>query len=517
MSAVPFILGERPLTLAAVCAVASRPTEVTLAAGLRERMVAARVVVDAHLASGTPVYGLNTGLGGNVDHRIERDAIAAFQAQTVRARVAGIGDPLPVETCRAALFCRIAGLAKGGAGLSPDVFDLLVAMLARDIVPVLPSRGSIGAGDLVISMSMAAPVIGRGRVYFGGRIVDAVDAFRAAGLRPVQLGAKDGLAIANASAVTTAMAALALDAVGDLLRIHIASAALAFEGYGANPRIFDPRLAAARPAAGQEEAAALFRHALTGSSLHKPKPDRKVQDALSFRTLAQVTGTTLSAYAAACREVEIELNGMADNPLVLIEDAEIHSAANFHTPAIALAFDTLAISLAHLATASAQRSIKLMTGRLSGLPNYLSPVGGASAGFVPMQKAVAALQAEIRLKAALASLDSIAVSDTVEDVAPMTPLTITKLEEQTALLRWMLTLEAMFAAQACSLRARDDADLELGQAGRWLQTVIRSVVPPLDEDRETGPDAQTLHERLWSPSTAEAARILMKGTGPTLG
>lgn len=517
MSEASFLLGEQPLTLADICTAARRPVQVLLAKSVRERMVAARSVVDQHLASGTAVYGLNTGLGGNIGHRIEQNAVAAFQEQMVRARIAGIGASLPVETCRAALFCRVVGLAKGGAGLSPHVFDLLMAMLARDVVPVLPSRGSLGTGDLIMSMSMAAAVIGRGKVYFGGQVVDAAEAFHATGLAPVQLGAKDGLSIANASAVTSAMAALSLEAVGDLLRLHIATATLAFEGYGANPRIFDPRLASARPAAGQEETSKLFRHALEGSSQHNPKPERKVQDALSFRTLAQVTGSTLAAYAAACREVEIELNGMADNPLVLVDTGEIHSAANFHTPAIALAFDTLAISLCHLSTASAQRSIKLMTGRLSGLPNYLSPVGGASAGFVPMQKALAALQAEIRLKAAPASLDALAVSDTVEDVAPMTPLTITKLDEQIALVRWITTLEAMFAAQACSLRAESEAGNHLGRAGQWLQDVIRSVVPPLVEDRETGWDAQALHERLWCAATHQATQALFKETGSTLG
>nr|WP_250157540.1 aromatic amino acid ammonia-lyase [Tianweitania aestuarii] len=509
-------MSDKPLTLADVTAAARGPLQITLAAGVRERMMAARSVVDAHLRDGIAVYGLNTGLGGNIGHRIDHDAVAAFQAQMVRARIAGIGGPLSLETCRAALFCRIAGLAKGGAGVSLDVFDLLMAMLAHDIVPVLPSRGSLGTGDLIMSMSMAAAVIGRGRVYFGGRIVEASDALKATGLAPVQLGAKDGLSVANASAVTTAMAALSLEALGDLLRLHIATSALAFEGYGANTRIFDPRLAAIRPAAGQEDAAALFRHALQNSSLHTPQPGRKVQDALSFRTLAQVTGTTLAAYAAACREVEIELNGAADNPLVLVDEEEIHSAANFHTPAIALAFDTLAISLVHLATASAQRSIKLMTGRLSGLPNYLSPVGGSSAGFVPMQKALAALQAEIRLKAAPASLDALSVSDTVEDVAPMTPLTITKLDEQIALCRWMITLEAMFAAQACSLRAQNEPDQQLGTAAAWLHTEIRAIVPALEEDRETGPDAQMLHDRLWCTETAQAMRSLFTGVSANL-
>ncbi len=504
------VLDETPLTLADIWSASAAPIHVKLEDGLRNHLLAARTVVDQHLAENKQVYGLTTGLGGNIGHRITHSEVAAFQEQVVRARIAGVGEPLSLETCRAALFCRIVGLAKGGGGISPHVFDLMVDMLARDIIPVLPSRGSLGTGDLIVSMSMAAPVIGRGQVYFGGRKVETADAFRATGLHPVELGAKDGLAIANASAVTLASAASALHALHDLLHMHVATAALAFEAYGANARIFDPRLAQARPAAGQENAAALFRRALEESSLHDPKPDRKVQDALSFRTLAQVTGTVLAAYHAAKQEVEIELNASSDNPLVLIDAAEIHSSANFHTPTIALAFDTLAIAVTHLATACAQRSIKLMTGRLSGLPNYLSPVGGASAGFVPMQKALAALQAEIRLKATPASLDALVVSDTVEDVAPMTPLCIAKLEEQLVSLRWMITLEAMFAAQGVSLRQKSEPDVKLGAAAALLQAHIRKYVPQLDQDRETGPDAEILHRHLWSTDMLGAVHALLQ-------
>lgn len=488
--------------IADVVAASRGPLRVTLSPEVAGRMRLAREVVDAHIAGDIPVYGLNTGLGGNVGHRIKPEDIPDFQEQMVRGRIAGVGEPLPVETCRAALFCRIVALAKGGAGISPHVHAVLIEMLAHDIIPAIPSRGSLGTGDLIILMSVAAVVIGRGRAWVGGKLVPGAQALAGAGLAPVRLGAKDGLAIANVSSATAAMAALCLDAVNDILAVHVASATLACEGYGANPRIFDERLALARPAQGQVTAAALFRSGLEGSDLHAAA--RSVQDAISFRALSQVAGSTFTAFEAAKDAVEIELNAAADNPLVMAETGEIHSSANFHTPAIALAFDSLAIAMTHLATASANRSIKLMTGRLSGLPNYLSPIGGASAGFVPMQKAISALQAEVRLKAMPASLDGLAVSDTVEDLAPQTALTIRKLDEQNELTRWLISIETMLAAQACDLRAAA-APRQLGRVGTALHGIVRGIIPALETDRETGPDAEALHAVLWEKGTA--ARI----------
>ena len=498
------------LTIDDVVRAAQAPMQVVLSQGVRERMQRSRTVVDAHVGGDIPVYGLNTGLGGNVGHRLTPEEIPAFQEQMVRGRIAGVGEPLPIETCRAALFCRIVGLAKGGAGISPHVHALMVEMLARDVIPAVPSRGSLGTGDLIIMMSVSAVLIGRGRTYGGGAIMPGAQALAAAGLQPVELGAKDGLSIANASAATCAMAALSLAGIRSLLSVHVAAAALACEGYGANPRIFDARLAEARPAAGQVAAAALFRHALAGSDLHAGGSAQLVQNAISFRALSQVTGTTLAAYASAKEAVEIELNAAADNPTVFAETGEIHSSANFHTPSIALAFDTLAIAMTHLATACAHRSIKLMTGRLSGLPNYLSPVGGASAGFVPMQKAISALQAEIRLKAAPASFDGLIVSDTVEDLTPQTALTIRKLDEQSALVRWLIAIEAMLGAQACDLRAAG-APRRLGPAAGTLRDIVRSVVPVLESDRETAPDAEAIHELLWHPRTIAAIDAHLMG------
>ena len=510
MTAAGITVGERAIAIEDVVVAARGPLRVSLSECTRRDMAAARAVVDAHASGDVPVYGLNTGVGDAVGQRIPLNEVSAFQEKMVRACVAGVGEPLPLEICRAALFCRIAALARCGAGISPHLYDLMVAMLERDVIPVMPSRGSLGTGDVVMLMCLANVLVGRGQAWYRGKPMPGAAALADAGLAPVKLAAKDGLSVGSASGVTCAMAALSLDQARSLLSAHVATAAFACEGYGANPRIFDARIAAARPAAAQEAAAALFRRAMDGSSQYAPGAAR-VQDALSFRTLPQVGGSTLGAFEAAREAVEIELNAAADNPLVMSATGEIHSTANFHTGAIALAFDALAIAMAHLANASAHRSMKLMSGRLSGLPHNLSPVGGASAGFASIQMSIAALQAEIRLKAQPASLDSMTIEDTVEDVAPHTPLTIRKFNEQMDLVRWLISIEALLAAQACDLRASTSGDLTLGRAGRVLQPLVRSVANPLVEDRETGPDAEAVHATLWSPAAIAAIDGIFAG------
>jgi histidine ammonia-lyase len=503
------VIGERDLDIVDVVAASRGKLRVAVTPELRERMRQARDVLDDHLRRDIPVYGLNTGLGGNIGHRIAPEEAALLQADLVMARVAGVGAPLPVEVSRAVLFCRIAGLAQGGAGISLPVFDTLVEMLAADIVPVIPSRGSTGASDLVQTMSIAAAAIGAGEVHWRGRIVPAAEAFAAAGLAPARLAPKDGLSIGSASSVACAMAALALAELDGLLAMHVAAAALACQGFGANPHLFDADIAAARPAGRQVEAAVLFRRALAGGDFFTRVP-AKVQDAISFRALPQVTGTIMAAREAAAREVRGELNGAADNPLVLGAGGLVRPSANFLAPSLALAFDTLAIALAQLATASVQRSIKLMTGRLSGLPNYLSPVGGASAGFVPMQKSLAALHAEIRLKTIPASIDGVVVSDMVEDIATNSVLAVSKFGEQFEPMRWLIAIEAMVATQAVDLRRRGEPGLAPGRAAGEIYRRLRAVVAELDADRATGPDAAVARDALWHADSVDAVRGMLE-------
>jgi histidine ammonia-lyase len=244
----------------------------------------------------------------------------------------------------------------------------------------------------------------------------------------------------------------------------------------------------------------MFRAVLKGSSLYDPGAARAIQDALSFRVLSQIYGPALTSLETAIAAVELEINAAADNPLVLADDGLILSTANFHTPAIALAFDMLAIVNTHLATAAGYRIIKLMNPALSGLAKYLSPVGGASTGFNSLQKTVSYLHAEIRLKATPGSLDSLPVSDAVEDHAPHTPLTIRKLEEQLLPLRLLIAIEALVAAQAVDLRG----GVRLAPVTRLLFDAIRAEVPRLTQDRPTGPDVDRVCSLMRSETLLSA-------------
>jgi histidine ammonia-lyase len=503
------VIGDGAVTLDRIIAA----TRISLSEAARVRVAASRRVVDAYVTRPEPIYGLNTGLGGNVGFRLDPAALEAFQVQMVRGRNIGMGPVLPEPVARAALLCRIVGLAEGGAGISPDVLDLMVAMFNAGVVPSIPGRGSIGAGDLGLCGHIGSVVIGRGLAWYQGALLPGAEALARAGLAPAVLGPKDGLGVLNSSAVTAGHAAVVLAELGDTLVLSMAVAGLAMEGYAANPSIFDARIAAARPASGQVRAAALFRRMLAGSSLHDGV-SRAIQNALCFRVLPQIYGPVLTAFDTAVDEVTVEINSAADNPLVMADDGLILSTANFHTPAIALAFDTLAIALCHLATASMQRIIKLMNADMSGLPKYLSPVGGASNGLNSLQKTASYLHGEIRLKATPASLDTIPVSETVEDHAPNTPLTIRKLEEQLLPLRLLLAIEAMTAAQAVDLRG----GVVLASATGRLYRAVRDAVPTLETDRETGPDADAVHLSITDPAVIGDVRRFLAGleTNPLL-
>jgi histidine ammonia-lyase len=494
------LLGGRRFSVFELQALAAGSAPIGLTDGAISRIARAREIVAAYAAGDAPIYGLNTGLGGNLGHRIGRDEIVDFQAQLVRGRNVGVGAPLPELVCRSALLVRIISAADGGPGLSRSAIDALIALFNAGVTPVIPSIGSIGAGDLVLAAHMGAVLLGRGRAWFKGEELPGAEALERAGLKPVALEPKDGLALCNAAGPSMGHAVVTLSSLADALLTGAAVAALAYQGYGGNPAIFDARLHDARPMPGQRETAGLFRHLLAGSSV-RDNP-RNIQDALSFRTLAPVMGATIAAFGSARGMVEDELNGVSDTPLVLLEEGLMQSSPNFQTSGIALAFDTLAISLTHLATASAYRIFKLMNPALSGLPKYLSPVGGASAGFVPMQKTVSALHAEIRLYATPASLDGLAVSDTVEDHAPQTFLTIKKLSAQLAPFRLLTAIEALVAAQAADLRD----GLRLSPLTAQIHAVIRAEVPMLGADREGGPDAMAVHDILGRVELTAAIR-----------
>ncbi|MEO8546328.1 MAG: aromatic amino acid lyase [Betaproteobacteria bacterium] len=467
------------------------------------RLAADRLVVEAHVAAGAPVYGLNTGLGGNLGYRLGDDEVLTFQRQVIRGRMIGMGDALPAEVVRVALLSRAISLARGGSGVSVPAARALLALVDRGVTPVVPMLGSIGAGDLGLCAHLVAPLIGEGEAEFKGRRLPGAQALAAAGLQPAPLQAKDGLGLINASPVTAGMAAVVADALATVLLTAAAVAALSDEGYASNPAILDARIAAARPAGAQVGVAALFRALLVGSSLYDGAP-RAIQDAISFRSVAQVFGAAWGQFAALSEAVHAEINGVSDSPIVFAAQGDMLSTPNFHTSVLALAFDAMAIALTQLASAAVQRIIKLQTPHLSGLPKYLSPVGGASVGYNALQKTAAALHAEIRLQATPASLDAIVVSDTVEDHATHALLAVRKLDTQLRLLQQLMAIEALVAAQAVDLRP----GVRLGAGTACVHACVRSVVPMLQQDRPPGRDAMAVSDALRDAAWLQQLRVI---------
>lgn len=491
------------LDVADVCAVARDRVPVTLADGIADRLAAERRAVDAVVDAGVPAYGITTGLGPRAGYALTRDELAAFSVRTIRGRVNAVGDPLPTDTVRAAMLARLGGIARGGSGASPAVAGQLVALLNAGVHPVVPRTGSIGAADLCQLAHIGQVVIGEGRAEFGGEVLDGAEALRRAGLSPVAPGPKDGLVLCTTNAVTAGTAALALADAEDALVGAQAVASVTCEGFRANSSPLDPRAQAARPAPGAADAAAHLLTLLRGGLLTDPAAARRVQDPISIRCMSQVHGALAFALDTAHPALAAELNGSGDNPLVL-DDGTIASTGNFHTAALALALDTLALALCQTASLSVQRMQRLLTGRLSGLPDDLAAGGPGSSGFGPLLKTGQALLTEIRHRATPVSLDSPAGADGVEDDASNAGYAAARLPGMLRRLRQVLAIEALAAVQAVELAAPD----ALGAGPELVVRAVRALVRPLDEDRPCGPDVELVAATVLGPDLAPALRAL---------
>lgn len=485
------LLDGGALTPEAVTGIARGGTAVAIAPSARERMQASAAVVARAAEAGVPVYGLTTGLGQRVVDRIDGQAAAAFSLQTLRGRAMAVGERLPVELTRATMAVRCNGLCAGGSGATPAIAGGLASLLNAGVHPCIPRFGSVGASDLCMLAHVGLTLIGEGEAELDGRPMASAEALARAGLEPVTLGPKDGLAICSSSALSAAVAALDLvDALAGLEVMQVA-AALSLEGFRANLSPLDPRVVAARPAPGQAWAAGGLRALLHGGALTEPGAARRLQDPLSLRCVSQIHGSLHVALTLLAAAVEPELGGAADNPLVLADDEEILSTGNFHVPALALALDATAIALSQVAAASTERQARLKTARLSGLPAGLSPSAQVSSGLSPLSKTAQALTVEIRhLAAPLAIMPTIG-ADGVEDDSTGAAHAALRVREQIERLRPLAAIELIVAAQAVDLAlgARRDS---LGAGTAAAHAAVRERVAMLEADRPMGPDVERL-------------------------
>jgi histidine ammonia-lyase len=452
-----------------------------------ERVAAARAVVERYLADGLPAYGLTTGLGGRVVEPLAEDARALFSRQTIYGRATAVGPALPSEVVRAALAIRVNCLARGGAGARPELAEALVALLNAGVHPVVPETGSVGASDLCLLAHVGLVLLGDGSAEVDGEVVPGGAALARAGLGPLELAPKDGLALISSNAVSAAAAALALTDGRRALAAAQVAAALSLEGFRASLTPLDDRVVAARPAPGQAECAAELRGLLAGGSLAEADTPRRLQDPLSFRCVSQVHGSLLAALGQLEAALEPELNGAGDNPLVLVESGEILSTGNFHVPALALAADSVALALAQVADLSAARCMRLRDPNLTDLPVNLAPPGSTGAGLAPLLKTAAALMSEIVHAAAPVTLASRS-TDGVEDAATGATLAARRLDGILERVRLLVAIELVFGAQAVDLAAPE----RLGRGTAVAHAVVRQLVEPLDEDRPLGEDVERI-------------------------
>jgi histidine ammonia-lyase len=472
-------------------AIARDRARVEIDPGARERMqVTGAVVLEAARAR-TPVYGLTTGLGSRVTDSVEDADGAAFSLRTLRARATSVGDPLSPELTRAAMAVRLNGLCAGGAGAAPGIADALAALLNAGVHPRMPRSGSVGASDLCMLAHMGLTLIGEGDAELNGERIQSADALKRCGLAPVALGPKDGLAICSSSAVCIGVAGLALIDAEACLDAVQSAAALSMEGFRANLSPLDPRVVAARPAPGQAWAAAGLRARLAGGALTTPAAARRLQDPLSFRCVSQIHGSLRTALDLLGAALAPELQGAADNPLVLAEDGEILSTGNFHVPALALALDATAIALAQVAGAIAERQARLNAGRLSGLAPNLSTRGPGHSGLGPLSKTAHALALEIRHRASPLAVQPTIGADGVEDDSTAGTQAALRLFEQLERLRLLIAVELVTGAQAVDLAEPEGLGAGTGAAYRC----VRESVSGLDEDRPLGADVERLAAR----------------------
>ncbi|MFK0164113.1 histidine ammonia-lyase [Rhizobium sp. NPDC090279] len=484
-------LTEASPTVSDIAAIARRSATIAISPGVKDRITAARAVVERYLSSDQPVYGLTTALGAGVDTRLATDDLIAFQLRVPQARAVGVGPALPREAVRAMMAARIVGMAAGGSGVSLPVFAGLVAALNAGFHPVVPSLGSIGAADLAPLAHMGRALLGDGEAEVDGVVMPALDALSRAGLKPLPIAPKDGHVLVVANSLSVGKACLCIEDIERLFDWSLAAVALNFEAFRANVSAFDDGALAARPAFGQREAAAGLRALLSGSSLLVDGAARRLQDPLSYRCAPQVWGALLHAIGEARAATEIELASSGDNPVVLVEEGLILSHGNFDMTAFVLAWERLGQAIAHCAAATAYRTIKIMSPGMSELPRFLTPLGQSRTGFATVQKTVSALEAEIRHLAMPVSLTPIPVADGVEDQASMAPSVLSKIEAMIGRLRYLVAIELIASAQAVELRG---VASELGSGTSSVYRQVRQLVPPLEEDRAQGPDFQRVSE-----------------------
>jgi histidine ammonia-lyase len=518
------------LTIEQLVAIADRGEPVALADAARDRVRASRAVVDARARGDQPAYGINTGFGSFADVKIAPDALGALQLNLLRSHAAGLGEPLPARAVRATIALRANVLAKGFSGISVGTLEALIALLNNGVHPRVPSRGSVGAsGDLAPLAHLALVLVGEGEAEVaepsnrgarGARSEEdslrslrfaraqrpaewmaGADALERAGLQPITLGPKEGLALINGTQPSTAILALALASAEQLTRAADIAAALSIDALRGSIHPFEARIHDARPFPGQRASAANIEMLMRGSGINKSHQFcGKVQDAYSMRCAAQVQGATRDALRYVRDTVAIEANSATDNPMVFADTGDIVSGGNFHGAPIAIAADLLAAAVVPLATISERRTDRLVDPTLSGLPAFLTREGGVNSGFMLAQVTAAAVASELKSLAHPAGVDTIPTSANKEDHVSMSMTAARKAQRAVERAREVVAIEMLCACQAIDLLA----PLTTSPPLQRVRDFVRTRVPTLVGDRSPAPDIVAITELIATNALEDA-------------
>ena len=476
----------------------------------RPAIEASAAAVARIVEKGEPVYGINTGFGKLASVRIEAADLKTLQRNIVLSHAAGVGEPMPIPVARLMMALKLASLGQGASGVQPTTLDRLGLMLKKEIIPVVPVQGSVGAsGDLAPLAHMTAAMIGVGEVFAGGKRMEVGAALAAAGLAPLELGAKEGLALLNGTQFSTAYALAALFEVDTLFASALVTGALSTDAARGSDAPFDPRIHALRKHRGQIETADALRALMAGSAIRASHlvGDERVQDPYCLRCQPQVMGACLDLMRQAAATLLTEANGVSDNPLIFADTGEALSGGNFHAEPVAFAADIMALAICEIGSLAERRIAMLVDPALSGLPAFLTPKPGLNSGFMIPQVTAAALVSENKQRAMPASVDSIPTSANQEDHVSMAAHGARRLLPMAENASAVIGIELLAAAQGCDFHAplQSSAPLEA------VRRLIRSEVPHLDQDRHFHPDMESAIALVRSGRMVDAAGLELPG------
>ncbi len=504
-------LGRQRLTLANLRRIARGAEAIALDQACLTGLLASAAVVDRVVAGDSPAYGINTGFGKLAQSRIPREALERLQQNLVLSHSTGTGPLLGDDVVRLIIALKVASLAQGRSGVRPETVESLVALYRARVYPCIPAKGSVGAsGDLAPLAHLSAALLGVGEVRIGGVRQPAAEGLRRARLAPLRLAPKEGLALLNGTQVSTALALAGLFAIEDAFAAATVAGALSVDAAMGSDTPFDSRIHAARGHAGQIDVAALYRDLLAGSEIrasHRVDDDR-VQDPYSLRCQPQVMGACLDVIRAAAHTLEIEANGVTDNPLIFAESGEVLSGGNFHAEPVAIAADTLAIACAEVGALSERRIALLIDASISGLPPFLVKESGLNSGFMIAQIAAASLASENKSLAHPASVDSLPTSANQEDHVSMATFAARRLTDLADNCTGIVAIELLAAAQGVELRA----PLQTSDPLRTAITKVRAVAAHYDADRYFAPDIEAVKRLVAAGAfNSPAADLLPSG------